>query len=102
MKPEYKKFYYRYVMNHIFRYTQPECLPPYDDFEQDFGDASKGASACFDYAKYRANSGGLGDPEIVKCVTGISPWSCPEMTWDTMVDSFEGYPFPDRSNTACF
>ena len=33
MKPEYKKFYYRYVMNHIFRYTQPECLPPYDNFE---------------------------------------------------------------------
>ena len=55
MKLEYKKLYYRYVMNHIFRYTQPQCLPPYNDYEQDFSDTSKGAPACFDYEKYRAS-----------------------------------------------
>ena len=54
MKLEYKKAYYRYVMNHVFRYTQPQCLPPYIDYEPDFSDASKGAPACFDYEKYRA------------------------------------------------
>ena len=55
-------------------------------------------------------------PEIFKCYTGIVPYSCPELTKNIKLEvinthnsntgifdtEFQGYPFPDRSNTDCF
>ena len=55
-------------------------------------------------------------PEIFKCFTGIVPYSCPELTKYVKLEvtntndpdfgffytAFQGYPFPDRSNTDCF
>ena len=89
-------------MNHIYHFTQVECLPPYNDHSFDFSDASVGAPTCFNWEKYRNDIKDLDEvPEILKCFTGIVPFTCPELTADVTLESFIGYPFPDKSNTAC-
>jgi len=75
-----KKPYYEFIQNVVYQFDQTRCEPPYNDYFEEVKSIRYGNKNCFDLGNFSYMDPVTELPEVLKCYTGVIPFTCPELT----------------------